>query len=171
MSSEYFGLIMDPFETGPDPRFLYMDSARRNVFAQLLSAVYECKGLVLLACRRGLGKSTLVRHLADQLAALDSVLLLYPGGVLSCRPGMTFVDILASCRGRLDRRNKNASDEERLPATLEQAAGRGQAVALILDDADALDDAALSRLGALCEPEGDDRRGLSVILVGSAELR
>ncbi len=170
MSSEYFGLIMDPFESGPDPRFLYMDAARRNVFAQLLSAVYECKGLVLLACRRGLGKSTLVRHLSDQLAALDSVLMLYPGGVLSCRPGMTFADVLAACRGRLDRRNKNASDEGRLPATLEQAVGHGQAVVLILDDADALDDAALARLGGLCDADVDDRRPMSVILVGTAEL-
>ena len=170
MSSEYFGLIMDPFESGPDPRFLCLDAARRNVFAQLLSAVYECKGLVLLACRRGLGKSTLVRHLADQLAALDTVLLLYPGGVLNCRPGMTFADILASCRGRLDRRNKSASDEDRLLPTLEQAAGRGQVVTLILDDADALDDAALARLRSLCEADGDDRRLLSVVLVGSAEL-
>ena len=170
MSSEYFGLIMDPFESGPDPRFLYMDGGRRNVFAQLLSAVYECKGLVLLACRRGLGKSTLVRHLSDQLASLDSVLMLYPGGVLSCRPGMTFADVLAACRGRLDRRNKDASDEERLPATLEQAAARGQAAVLILDDADALDDAALVRLVELCEPDADDRRALSVIVVGSAQL-
>lgn len=171
MSSEYFGLIMDPFESAPDPRFLYLDGARRNVFAQLLSAVYECKGLVLLSGKRGLGKSTLVRHLSDQLAALDSVLLLYPGGVLNCRPGMTFGDVLGSCRGRLDRRNKAASDEERLVPTLEQAAGRGQVVTLILDDADALDDAALTRLRTLCEPDGDDRRMLSVVLVGSAELK
>jgi len=170
MSSEYFGLIMDPFESGPDPRFLYMDGGRRNVFAQLLSSVYECKGLVLLACRRGLGKSALVRHLSDQLASLDSVLMLYPGGVLSCRPGMTFADVLAACRGRLDRRNKDASDEERLPATLEQAAARGQAAVLILDDADALDDAALVRLVELCEPDADDRRALSVIVVGSAQV-
>lgn len=170
MSSEYFGLIMDPFESGPDPRFLYMDGGRRNVFAQLLSSVYECKGLVLLACRRGLGKSTLVRHLSDQLASLDSVLMLYPGGVLSCRPGMTFADVLAACRGRLDRRNKDASDEERLPATLEQAAARGQAAVLILDDADALEDAALVRLVELCEPDADDRRALSVIVVGSAQV-
>jgi len=171
MSSEYFGLVMDPFESAPDPRFLYLDAARRNVFAQLLSAVYECKGLVVLACRRGLGKSTLVRHLADQLSALDSVLLLYPGAVLSCRPGMTFTDVLSSCRGRLDRRNKDAGDEERLAPTLEQAAGRGQVVTLILDDADALDDAALARLHTLCEPDADDRRLLSVVLVGSAELK
>ena len=171
MSSEYFGLIMDPFESAPDPRFLYLDGARRNVFAQLLSAVYECKGPVLLAGKRGLGKSTLVRHLSDQLAALDSVLLLYPGGVLNGRPGMTFADVLASCRGRLDRRNKAASDEERLVPTLEQAASRGQVVTLILDDADALDDAALTRLRTLCEPDGDDRRMLSVVLVGSAELK
>lgn len=171
MSSEYFGLIMDPFESAPDPRFLYLDGGRRNAFAQLLAAVYECKGLVLLACRRGLGKSTLVRHLCDQLSALDSVLLLYPGGVLNGRPGMTFTDILASCRGRLDRRNKTASDEERLTPTLEQAAARGQVATLILDDADALDDEALVRLRTLCEPDGDDRRLLSVVLVGSAELR
>jgi type II secretory pathway predicted ATPase ExeA len=170
MSSEYFGLVMDPFESAPDPRFLYLDAARRNVFAQLLSAVYECKGLVVLGCRRGLGKSTLVRHLADQLSALDSVLLLYPGAVLSCRPGMSFADVLSSCRGRLDRRTKDAGDEERLAPTLEQAAGRGQVVTLILDDADALDDAALARLHALCQPDADDRRLLSVVLVGSAEL-
>jgi type II secretory pathway predicted ATPase ExeA len=171
MSSEYFGLVMDPFESAPDPRFLYLDAARRNVFAQLLSAVYECRGLVVLGCRRGLGKSTLVRHLADQLSALDSVLLLYPGAVLSCRPGMTFTDLLSSCRGRLDRRNKDAGDEERLVPTLEQAAGRGQVVTLILDDADALGDAALARLHALCQPDADDRRLLSVVLVGSAELK
>ncbi len=171
MQPEFFGLIMDPFESGPDPRFLYMDPARRNGFAQLLSSVYECKGMVLLACDRGLGKSTLIRHLADQLSALDSVLVLYPGGVLNCRPGMSIAEVLAACRGRFDRRQPGASDEDRLTATLERAAGRGQVAVLLLDDADALDDAALSRLRLLTEPDGEDRRLLSVILVGSQKLQ
>ncbi len=171
MQPEFFGLIMDPFESGPDPRFLYMDPARRNVFAQLLSGIYECRGMVLLACDRGLGKSTLIRHLADQLSALDSVLVLYPGGVLNCRPGMSFAEVLAACRGRFDRRQPAAGDEDRLTATLERAAGRGQVAVLLLDDADALDDAALSRLRRLTDPDSEDRRMLSVILVGSQKLQ
>ncbi|MBL8660447.1 MAG: AAA family ATPase [Rhodospirillales bacterium] len=171
MQPEYFGLVMDPFERGPDPRFLYMDPARRNAFAHLLASVYECKGMVLLACPRGLGKSTLIRHLADQLAALDSVLVLYPGGVLSCRPGMSFADVLAACRGRFDRRQPAASDEERLAATLDRAANRSQVAVLLLDDADALDDAALLRLRELTEADGEDRRLMSVILVGSQKLQ
>lgn len=170
MSSEYFGLVMDPFQSGPDTRFLYMDPARRNVFAQLLSSVYEGRGLVLLSGARGLGKSTLIRHLAEQLSALDSVLVLYPGGVLNCRPGMSFADVLAACRGRFDRRQPSAGDEERLMATLERAAGRGQVVVLMLDDADALDDATHTRLRHLSEPDEEDRRLMSVILVGSQRL-
>jgi MSHA biogenesis protein MshM len=170
MLPEYFGLIMDPFENGPDPRFLYMDPPRRNAFAQLLSGVYEGKGVILLACPRGLGKSTLIRHLADQLASLDSALVLYPGGVLNCRSGMTFPDILSACRGRFDRRTKAGSDEDRLMATLERAGGRGQAAVLLLDDADALDDEALLRLHRLSEPDGDGRRMMSTILVGSPGL-
>lgn len=170
MLSEYFGLVMDPFESGPDPRFLYMDAARRNAFAQLLSSVYECKGTVLLAGDRGLGKSTLIRHLADQLAALDSVLVLYPGGVLSCRPGMSFPSILEACRGRFDRRDKTDSDENRLTATLERMAGQSQVAVLLLDDADTLDDVTLARLGQLSETDSEGRRLISVILVGSPAL-
>src|SRR5262249_36990182 len=63
----YFGLKEKPFNTTPDPRFLYLTAGHREALAQLVYGVQEAKGFIVLCADIGTGKTTLLRALLRQL--------------------------------------------------------------------------------------------------------
>jgi len=67
MYTEYYGLIRPPFEMTPDPSFLYMGEAHREGLATLVYGVNSGKGFVMLTGEVGMGKTTLLHALLQQL--------------------------------------------------------------------------------------------------------
>ena len=59
----FYGLREKPFNTTPDPKFLYLTPGHREALAQLLYGVQESKGFIVLTGQVGTGKTTLVHAL------------------------------------------------------------------------------------------------------------
>lgn len=67
MYESFFGFKEKPFDTTPDPRFLYLGKKHREALAQLIYGVEERKGFVALSGEVGTGKTTIVRAFLEQM--------------------------------------------------------------------------------------------------------
>jgi general secretion pathway protein A len=67
MYLSFFGFHTKPFNSTPDPSFLYLTGTHREALAQLVYAVEQRKGFLLLTGEVGAGKTTLLRALMEQL--------------------------------------------------------------------------------------------------------
>lgn len=64
---KFFGLEREAFQNDLDPRFYFEGASQRRARMQVLRAVQQRKGLVLVLGRPGLGKTTLANHLLCDL--------------------------------------------------------------------------------------------------------
>lgn len=87
----------DPFRISSDPRLAHFDAPRRRATARLLSGLYQGEGLFLLTGEDGIGKTTLLRHLGEEVATLDGVQLLHTAAFIDSEVLSTFADIIGAC--------------------------------------------------------------------------
>ncbi len=163
--AEHLRNQQDPFQLTPDPKFCYLDPARRQASARLLSGLYAGDGLFMLTGRAGIGKSMLLRHLAEQLTGLEAVYPLAEMQVLACRTGMAFNDILGACESRL-RLGASAAAPLKAAKQLQRLVDSARSPVLLLDDADLLADEVLEAIFTLSGLQASDRSLLSVVLAG-----
>ncbi|MGE5442039.1 MAG: AAA family ATPase [Bacteroidota bacterium] len=159
----------DAFLDTADPRFCYLDPLRRHASGRLLSGLYEGDGLFLLPGRAGIGKTALLRHLSEQLKALDGVLPLCSTQVFACRSGTTLADVFGACEPRLGLAQSAAAP---LKATkkLREFVESDRSPVLLLDDADLLGDDVLEAVVTLTGLQAADRRLLSAVLAGHPDI-
>lgn len=166
----HFGLDRDPFSTEAVP-LVFVESAQHTAAEQrLLRALAQRRGLTLLVGAPGTGKTLLLRRLLDQLEEeLFDVCLLVPvhgvastEWVLSRLAQQLEVKDPARERGAL-----LGQVYERLAIVRED----GRHAVLLLDEAQVLAQAGiLGELRGLLNLEYEDRRLLSLVLVGPTEL-
>jgi len=147
----------------------FYDAARQHIQAQLTSSICKSKGLILLTGEHGVGKTIMLRHLADELEIVHGVILLPPSGVISCEGSLTLGEIVRVCRSRTSTQFDGADgevDESGLAELLERCRKADAPVALILDGADQLSLEALGHLKELSALSVDERGRLSIVLSG-----
>jgi len=64
---QFYHLREQPFSNTPDPRFFFEVEQHSEVLAKLMHAVNTMKGLAVVIGDVGTGKTTLARHMLDQL--------------------------------------------------------------------------------------------------------
>jgi len=64
MYLNHYKLKLMPFEIGPDPKFLWLGSKHKEVFAALRYGIMESKGFIVIIGDPGTGKSTLLNATA-----------------------------------------------------------------------------------------------------------
>lgn len=72
MFLEYFRLRQQPFGVTPDPAFVYPSRTFREALASLTAGIEEGRGFLALIAEPGMGKTTLLYHLFEQLRERDS---------------------------------------------------------------------------------------------------
>ncbi len=159
----------EPFQLTADPKFCYLDPARRHASARLLSGLYAGDGLFTLTGRAGIGKSILLRHLSEQLNGLDVVYPLTPMQVFACRTETMLADVFGACESRL-RLGESISAPLKAAKRLQQLAESAQSPVLLLDDADLLGDDVLEAIATLSQLQASDRSLLSVVLAGQSSV-
>ena len=159
----------EPFQLTADPKFCYLDPARRHASARLLSGLYAGDGLFVLTGRAGIGKSILLRHLAEQLNGLDVVYPLTSMQVFACRTGTVLADIFGACEAQL-RLGESIASPLKAAKRLQQFAESARSPFLLLDDADLLGDDVLEGIVTLSGLQASERSLLSVVLAGHSSV-
>ena len=67
MYLEHFGLSQKPFSLIPDPEFLHFSKKHKVAYSMLEYGLFEQTGITLVTGEVGSGKTTLIRHLLNQI--------------------------------------------------------------------------------------------------------
>lgn len=166
MYSSFFGFQDKPFNVTPDPRFYYANRSYREAYASVLYGIQERKGFIVLTGEVGVGKTTLLRRLINNLGSDVHFSFLY-------NTNLSFDELLeAICEdlgletGNLDRQEKI----KRLNAFLIERLKAGENVAALIDEAQNLRVDVMEELRVLSNLETSNEKLLQIILVGQPEL-
>ncbi len=165
----HFELNQDPFQNEPDLRF-YVDSAfHRNAQLRMERGLRQSKGLCVLTGEGGTGKTLLARRILDSLEEemFDANLMVMLAGAADAPSVLArFARQVGIDEPSEDRSTLLAQLYEQLAIVRED----GRHTVLILDDAHILSREAMAEVCGLLNLEYEDRRLLSLLLVGVPEL-
>jgi general secretion pathway protein A len=163
----FYGLREKPFNTTPDPRFLYPTPGHQEALAQLLYGVEERKGFLMLSAEVGTGKTTLLQALLQRLNPDTKVALVF-------NSTLPFEGILEYVLEDFGIATAGSTQAQRLFALnnfLIERRRLGQNTVLILDEAQNLDIQTLEQVRLLSNFETPTGKLLQLLLVGQPELQ
>ena len=162
----FYGFERDPFGVTPDPEFLYLTPGHKEALAQLLYAIQEKKGFILVTAEVGMGKTTLLEALRQELDPNTAVA--YVSNSL-----LPFPAILEYMLEEFEIEKPGESAAQRLVVLqnfLVERHGAGQNTVLILDEAQNLYPQTLEQIRLLSNFETTKEKILQIVLVGQPEL-
>jgi len=167
MYEAFYGLKEKPFSIQPDPEFLFFSLRHSMAYAMLEYGVQNRAGFSVICGEIGCGKTTLVRHLLNNLGdelvvgivynthqAIDDLLSWVMLAFNQPYDGKSHLALFDAFQQFLI---KNYADNKR--------------VVLIIDEAQNLTPAALEALRMLSNINADKDQLLQIILVGQPQLR
>ncbi len=169
MYHDYYGLSVDPFRLNPTGQHCYEHGSYTQARSYLQYALHKREGIVLLTGDPGMGKTSLIKELAADLANSRICMTNISCSQLDARDLLQFV--ARGMRLRLQTDNQVA-----LRAMIEtvlvdlQYREKRQPV-LVLDEAQTLSMEALEQVRLLTNLQYDDNPLLQVFLVGQRNLR
>jgi general secretion pathway protein A len=166
MYLSFYGFREKPFNTTPDPRFLYLTRGHREALAQLTYGVQENRGFLLLTGEVGTGKTTLLRNLLQHLDTNTAAAFVFNSS-LSFDGILEYIlhDLRAPIRG-----DSRAQRLLSLNDFLIERRLAGQRTVLILDEAQNLDAPTLEHIRLLSNLETSHDKVLQILLIGQPEL-
>jgi general secretion pathway protein A len=166
MYQEFFGFREPPFRITPDPRVLYRNRCYEEAIAALAYGIEHRKGFMSLVGEVGTGKTTLLRHVLETVAPnVRTVLLLYPT--------ISFEEILEQVLVELGVPVGGSGKGvmlQRLHEFLNEHTLGGGNVALLFDEAQALDARTLEELRLISNFETGTEKIVQIVLAGQPEL-
>ncbi len=167
MYLSHFGLREAPFGITPDTEFFFARGSHQDAFNTLLVALRAGEGFIKLTGEVGLGKTTLVRKLLNELG--DEFVTAYiPNPYISPKAMQLGLaeDLGFTTNASLTLERITRAINKRL---LELAA-EGKSAVLFLDEAQALPHDSLEYIRLLTNLETEKAKLLQVVLVGQPEL-
>jgi len=169
MYCEFYGFRDKPFSLTPNPRYLFMGEEQREVFAHLLYGIEQHAGFIQLTGEVGLGKTTILRSLLEQLPPEQHRI------ALIFNPRLSAVELL---RG-INREYGIPHDDslgmgellDRLYHYLLEEHAAGRTVTLVIDEAQNLHPHLLEQIRLISNLETVDDKLIQIILAGQPELK
>lgn len=167
MYEEFYGLERRPFLTVPDPGFIYWSEKHELGMSMLRLAIMTRAPLTVVTGPIGSGKTTLIRHLLNEIGDDLEVGLI---SNMQAGKGELLHWILMSLGQTFD-------DEPYVKLFFAfqkfvvEAYGKGKRVVLIVDEAQNCDTQVLEELRMLTNTNSDRDELLQIILVGQPSLR
>lgn len=165
----HFGLRQDPFQNEPDLRFYFESVSHVQPNRRIDRGLRQNKGLCVLTGESGTGKTLLTRRLLESLEeeVFDAQLMLMMPGATDANSVLTrYARMIGVEDTTVDRPAMLAQLYEKLAIVREE----GRHSVLMLDDAHLLEHDALAEIGGLLNLEYEDRRLVSLLLVGLPDL-
>lgn len=167
MDLAFYGLTSKPFQTTPDPKFLYLAPGHREALAQLKYGLQERKGFILLSGEVGTGKTTLVHSLLKRLDPTTAVAYVF-------NTTLPFDQIFEYALESFGISCADYSPAQRLFAFNSFLSERGRAglqTVLIVDEVQNLEPRTLEQIRLLSNFESPTEKLLQIVLVGQTEIR
>lgn len=167
MYEDFYGLKEKPFSIQPDPDFLFFSLRHSMAYAMLEYGIQNRAGFSVICGEIGCGKTTLVRHLLNNLADQLEVGIVY-------NTHKHIDDLLGWIMLAFNQPYENKSSIALFDAFqqfLIKRYSEGKRVVLIVDEAQNLTADALESLRMLSNINADKDQLLQIILVGQPELR
>ena len=167
MYEAFYGFKEKPFTILPDPGFLYLSQPHAMAYAMLEYGVMNRAGFTVITGEIGCGKTTLIRHLLNQLGPDINVGLISNAqedfGELMQWVLMAFGQPYAG--------QAKVELFDRFQKFLIEEYGKGRRTILIIDEAQNLRPKTLEELRMLSNINADKDQLLQLVLVGQPELR
>jgi general secretion pathway protein A len=168
MYQQFYGLNSLPFELTATPGRLFSSPGHREALSNLEYGLSTAKAITLLIGEAGTGKTTLVH------AAMASKRCRHISTVYLHNPALTRTEFFEMLARQFGLEPALAKSKTTLLATLETALlerrARGQAVALVVDEAQCLSHELLEEIRLLVNFEVDSQRLIPLVLAGQTEL-
>jgi type II secretory pathway predicted ATPase ExeA len=156
-----------PFQAGMDPELLWLGRRHQEILDQLASGVRGQGGVLLLTGGAGTGKTILAKALLDRLRP-DTLIARVNYGQ---HDPLDFSREISQAWGVGDPAATREEFYTRLPAFLDEAAGRGKGVLLFVDEAQTLSQDLFTEIGHLAiVAEEAGQTHLSILLIGQDKL-
>ena len=163
----FYGLTSPPFRSGADPGRLWLGNAHRAILDSLARAFREAHGIAVLTGDAGTGKTSMAQRF---------IAMLGPAGISVGRvssPGQAPADFFEAVLSAYGVR-RPVHDKDTFSAcmrnVLTRAAGRGDKVLLIVDEAQGLGHELLREVGDLSVMAAASGHPLFILLVGETRL-
>lgn len=166
MFLQFYGLEEQPFGVTPDPRFLYLGPAHQEAFASLVYGIETGRGFMALIAPPGLGKTTFILRLMEELRDSGLTAFLFQTHTDSKEfLKNLLLDLEAEPSGQ------DLSDlQAQLRDLLVQGARTGKRLVVVIDEAQNLDDSVLEMVRILSNFETPEAKLLQIVLAGQPAL-
>lgn len=167
MYKEFYGLKEPPFSIQPDPDFLYFGRRHTYAYAMMELGIKSRSGFMVISGEIGCGKTTLIRHLLNNLDSTLAVGLVYN----THREIANLLEWIMLAFGLPYEGMSQVALFDMFQRFLIEQHGFGKSVLLIVDEAQNLSPDALESLRMLSNINADKSQLLQIMLVGQPQLK
>ena len=169
MYNDFYGLIEDPFNISPDPRFLHFGQNHREGMSHLLYGIERKKSPIVLTGDMGTGKTTLLYSLIERMDRMDQ--RAHVAFLVNSQLNITEILQHMLYEFGLDIQHKSKGELLiELKKFLKSCEEAGEKVVVILDEAQNFSADILEELRLLTNIESAREKLIQLILVGQLGL-
>jgi len=166
MYTQFYNFSEKPFNLTPDPKFLYLTPSHREALASMLYGINERKGFINITGEVGVGKTTLIYTLFNNLNEKVKTAFVY-------HTTATFEQLLTYILMDLNI-TTDSQDKitllSKLNAYLTYNISQDETLAIIVDEAQNIPNKVMEEFRLLSNLETTKQKLLQILLVGQPEL-
>ena len=166
MVLDYYGLREQPFGVTPNPRYLYLSPSHREALASLVYGIESGRGFLSLIAPPGMGKTTLLFQLLEQLGNKAKTVFLFQ---TQCGSRDFLRNLMADLGMRPEEEDQVVLQARLNEILIEELKARRKFV-LVVDEAQNLDDSALEFVRMLSNFETPRDKLMQIVLAGQPQL-
>jgi type II secretory pathway predicted ATPase ExeA/phage tail protein X len=166
MVLDFYGLREQPFGMTPDPAYLYASRTHSEALASLKLGIADTRGFLTLIADPGMGKTTLLYQLCEELRDRTRIVLL---SQTQCN-SWEFIEYILQDLGVETKGMGLVAMHGQLNEILFEELLAGKRFVLIVDEAQNLDDSVLETVRMLSNFETHNTKLLQIILAGQPGL-
>ena len=163
---EFFGLQEQPFGMTPDPAYLYASRTHSEALSSLLLGIADTRGFLSLIAEPGMGKTTLLYQLLEELRDAARTVLIFQTECTS----REFIEYILQDLGVNVTGMGLVAMHGKLNEILFEQLLKGKRFVLVVDEAQNLDDSVLETVRMLSNFETHNAKLLQIILAGQPRL-
>ncbi len=162
----FYGLPQQPFDVTPDPAYLYFTPSHREALTLLKEGIDNFRGFMVLVAEPGMGKTTLLHKLMEEVADSARVVFLFQTQCSSRELLCFILNELEVDHAGMDVVAMHRALNE---ALLEEML-RGRRFVLVVDEAQNLQEPVLETIRLLSDFETTHSKLIQIVLAGQPQL-